>query len=52
VYYMTYEEVAATGLPLDKCFPPKLIAHGLTLDAALRMVDSLGFGHCAKPWNQ
>jgi hypothetical protein len=51
VYYMTYAEVAATGLPLEKCFPPELVARELTFETAKRMVEAKGFGYCMKPWN-
>jgi hypothetical protein len=50
VYYMTYPEIAATGIPEEKCFPPELVAKGLKFDAAMSMMNKLGFGYCVKPW--
>jgi len=44
VHYMTYAQIAEFG---DR--PRELIARGLSLEAALAMVELLGFGHSAHP---
>jgi hypothetical protein len=44
VTYAFYEDVARDG-----DIPPRLVQRGLSLDAAKRLADRLGFGHCVKP---
>jgi hypothetical protein len=51
VFYMTYAEIAETGLPQERCNPPRFVAGPMSFDAARRMVDDKGFGYCMKPWN-
>lgn len=48
-YYMTYAEVAATGLPAEQCCPPELAAHRLSFETARAMVERLGFGYSMHP---